>query len=302
MAKSRENMLEAFRASGASGASGGSAGGAAHPGGAGQAPGPGVPGSGGLFSPPPGAVAPSGGPIGGGSEGTWNTGSHTPLAGGQRGVRGGEGGLLLPMGALPFLLLQLAVIALFFSAGFLAGSGGLTQASGGGGDLDGGGLDASAPAGGFQLASPAVAQGNAASQGALLAPRPDPGRTRAEVGAPGIAGGEGSGVDRERTTPADRAFHDPRNQVTVTVFSAYDNDFGQDRTWKLYRHLHDQGLPVVQPVSHQGLFLLFVGAATSKDGLERLRDRIRSTYGPDGRDRPFQTAYFDRIDKYRGDR
>lgn len=186
-------------------------------------------------------------------------------------------GLTLPMGPLPFLILQGTLLALVFLMGYFAGAGGsdgAVRAGGGGDPLVG------APDGGFRLEAPGP------EPSPVLPAREDP-EARRRLGAV--------------LSAADEAWMDPANRFTVLVFSAEDTPFGEERTWASYEHLGALGFPVVTPRrgGQPNMIRLFVGAAPSTEDLRKLNQLVSQAPGPDGPNRPFLDAILDNIETYR---
>lgn len=179
------------------------------------------------------------------------------------------------MGRVPFLLLQLALLVLVFSIGFLVGRDpGVAAAEG---DL----IELEVPRG---VGSAAQATGSG-RRPPLTSPRPDD---------PGSDGLPATGGD----TAADRAFLDPVNKYTVVVFTAENSEFGEQRAWSIHDYLLGKGYPVVLPRHWKGQVKIFVGAAGRLSELQDLEARLRKDPGPDGT-QPFYDAYVDNVGRFR---
>jgi len=185
-------------------------------------------------------------------------------------------GLELPIGAVPFVVLQLALIVLVFSIGFLSGRN-------------------SSP---VQAAGPATDESGDPVE---LDPRGQgPTKPRGDGGGgstPGPARRDGASRTPELTA-AERAFLDPANRLTIAVFSADDSEYGLQRATEVQEHLVARGFPAVPPRRWKGTVLVFVGASPTSAGVQDLLERIREVPGPDG-GQIFWDAYLENIDKFR---
>lgn len=194
----------------------------------------------------------------------------------------GEVGLTLPIGAVPFLLLELVLLVLVFLMGYVTGSN--RAGVGAPGPGEGSGTVEAGTSGPYRLDRPE----RHSSPGPVLPAREDP-----------AAPEDREAVRGREATAADAAFLDRANKYTVTVFSADDNEFGEERAWAAYDHLASLGFEPVTPRRWKGLIILFVGAAPTTSELEAVRQRVREVVAADGRGRAFPDAYLDNIDKYR---
>lgn len=188
-------------------------------------------------------------------------------------------GLTLPMGALPFLVLQLAALALVFLMGYFAG--------GNGAPGDGSGDDTVHAAGG---AGAALGGGDIR----LRRPAGDRNATGPSVVGPARA-------DPDAPTALDRDFLDPAHAFTVSVFSADDTEYGRGRIRAVRDHLLGLGYPAVIPPTspYPDRGVVCAGASASQNDLLELRDRLRLEVGLDGRGRLCQDAWVDNIKNYR---
>ncbi|MDA1266919.1 MAG: hypothetical protein O2816_17700 [Planctomycetota bacterium] len=185
--------------------------------------------------------------------------------------------MTLPLGTVPFLFLQIGLLVLVFSIGYLTGRDGKVSAA----ETDGAEIELQSRGGGPGN----VRQGNAGgSQAPLTTPRPADDGSQA-VGPPAAS-------------EADLAFRDPLNTFTVVVFTAENSDFGEQRAWAVHEYLNGKGYPVVQPLLWKGEVKIFVGAAQSKGSLKEIEARIRKDPGPNG-GRPFYDAYVDKTERFR---
>ena len=194
-----------------------------------------------------------------------------------------EEGLLLPIGAWPFVGLQLAALGMAFFLGYLA-AGPADTVQAGAGDARGGPADGSR----VELAAPR----EAAERSPAAAER------RASPPAEAAGSPLSAGAPRP-PSEADRAFEDPANLFTVVVFSVNDYAFGRERIWELHRFLTEQGFEPITPRTCRGYLMLLVGAAPSMGQLEATKQRLRDLVGPDGRTRPFRDAYINNSSSYR---
>ena len=173
-------------------------------------------------------------------------------------------GMTLPLGTVPFLLLQLGLMGLVFAMGYLAGQGSDTVLAADG-VVE---VELQAPDASGVEAAPLGTQGS-----------------QEAAGQPQVSGPE-------------VAFMDPSNKYTVVVFTAENSDFGKNRAWAIHNYLMDQAYPVVRPRLWKGEVKIFVGAAPTTGGLADLEARLRKDLGPDGT-RPFYDAYVDNADRFR---
>lgn len=180
-------------------------------------------------------------------------------------------GMTLPLGTMPFLLLQLGLLVLVFSIGYLVGQGSEPVQAGAGGDP----IDLQSPTGS------GVALGSSEPAVQVTPARPDD-----------------QGPGPEVPSAAERAFLDPANKYTVVVFTAENSEFGKSRAWAMHDYLADQTYPVVEPRHWKGEVKIFVGAAPTTGGLADLEVRLRQDPGPDD-SRPFYDAYVDNADRFR---
>lgn len=195
-------------------------------------------------------------------------------------------GLTLPMGALPFLLLQLAALALVFLMGYFVGG------SGAGGNGEGGDGTVRA-AEGMSLAGGNLRLGQPSGQasGAPAGSRDMSGanpvlQARADPGAP---------------TALERAFLDETYVFTVSVFAADDTEYGRQQIRAVRDHLLSLGYPAVIPPKspYPDRVVVCAGASASQNDLLELRDELRLLKGLDGRGRLCQDAWVDNIENYR---
>ena len=203
--------------------------------------------------------------------------------------------MTLPLGTVPFLFLQLGLLVLVFSIGYLVGQGeDSARAAESRGGESGAPIDLSHPAG----------AGSGGETAPLTPPRPGGAEPGAGVGSSGTAlsreRGEGASAagGARRASEAERAFLDPENRYTVVVFTAENSAFGKDRAWAIHDYLASKGYPVVDPRIWKGEVKIFVGAAPTTGGLADLEARLRKDPGPNGT-RPFYDAYVDNADRFR---
>jgi len=194
-----------------------------------------------------------------------------------------EEGLLLPIGAWPFVGLQLVALGLSFFLGYLAAGPADAVRAGAGADARGG-ADGSR----VELADP-----RDPAQRSTAGPQRGP-STPAEGAASTLPSTDGSAP-----SAADLAFEDPANLFTVVVFSVNDYAFGRERIWELYRFLSQQGFDPITPRTCRGYLMLLVGASPTMGELEAVKLRLRDLVGPDGRTRPFRDAYINNASSYR---
>ncbi|MGK0217758.1 MAG: hypothetical protein ACI9HE_001237, partial [Planctomycetota bacterium] len=202
------------------------------------------------------------------------------------------GGLVMPMGMVPFLVLQILILGVAFGLGWIA-SGADRGAAGNGlaaGDagmvLDTPGADGAANAG---LNSPLRAGRSPAALDAVL-------------GSDGAQGqpNEDAGAELDpASSPADMAFDNSDSRFTVVVAQYNDTTYGRERAWHAYEFLAGQGLPVVSPRARNRVVFLFAGATADRSELDQLLEQVRGQADASGRDTPFYDAYVSNISRYR---
>jgi hypothetical protein len=100
------------------------------------------------------------------------------------------------------------------------------------------------------------------------------------------------------TSPADRAFFEMTNRVTVRVAQYPNDEAGKKAALADRDYLRAEGYPVVQPVSLGRFLVLCVGAKPTKDELAKMLELVSKLPGPkSGRRTPFKDAYIDNINK-----
>ncbi len=274
MAKRRDNMLEAFKASSATKS---------------EADGSSIEpsierGSGGPFGTPLGGASPARSPAPPGS------------------------GMTLPVGPGAFLVLQLALLVLAFLAGQASGGFGTVQAQGpeDGDALSSLGADGNPVAPNDSGLDSTRAAGPDSNLGVSGQPQPnndgvfsippDGGGRGARRPGTGSAlssksGGESADTASGTLSLADQAFADPANRFTVHAFTADDTEFGRERAGVSLANLTAQGFAAVSPRQRGGKVLLYVGAFQSFAQADKARSRVANAPGPDGRQTPYSGAF-----------
>ena len=237
-------------------------------------------------------------------------GGSTP----ERSPSDATGGMTLPMGPGPFLLLQVVLLVLAFMAGQASDGSGEVQAQERVGDPADVTLEGPAsvrdPSGTAvsdsgsaqsqatspvspQAPSQALSQASTAPNGGVLSTRP--GRSNRGARRP-AAGSEATSVQGGNSASgalsvADAAFADPANRFTLLVFTADGTDFGRERATANHANLSAQGFAVITPRERGGKVLLQVGAFGSFAAAEQVRTKVAAAPGPDGRQTPYAGAY-----------
>jgi hypothetical protein len=239
-------------------------------------------------------------------------GGSTP----ERSPSDATGGMTLPMGPGPFLLLQVVLLVLAFMAGQASDGSGKVQAQERVGDpadvtLEGpasvrdpsGTAVSDSGSAQSQATSPvspqapsrALSQASTAPNGGVLSTRP--GRSNRGARRP-AAGSEATSVQGQggnsasgALSVADAAFADPANRFTLLVFTADGTDFGRERASANHANLSAQGFAVITPRERGGKVLLQVGAFGSFAAAEQVRTKVAAAPGPDGRQTPYAGAY-----------
>lgn len=220
---------------------------------------------------------------------------NAPQVGGRRvattDLQQVRAGLVLPMGWAPFLVLQTMILAVAFGLGWIASGMEGAGAVGGDGVL--------AAGGGLVLDSPGT---KTAASGGLNSPLRF-GRTPAVLGAVGGSqGGQnpepGAALDTANW-PADLAFDGQASRFTVVVAQYNDTVFGRARAWEAFEFLVGQGLPVVSPRARNRVVYLFVGASAERAELDQVLEQVKDQTGARGREKPFYDAYVSNISRYR---
>lgn len=187
--------------------------------------------------------------------------------------------MTLPMGTMPFLLLQVALLVLVFSIGFLVGRDAEVAAA----EVAPVELQDPAGSGGAASAAPAAPRGG--ERAPLTSPRPE-------------TPGGGTSPAQAAQSPADRAFLDPASEFTVVVYTAENSEYGRQQAWTVHDYLSGKGYPVVQPRAWKGQVKIFVGAGGRVSDLKDLEAQVRKDPGPDGT-QPFYDAYVDKTTRFR---
>jgi len=173
--------------------------------------------------------------------------------------------LLLPFGGIAFLLIQVLLLAGAFALGRIT-------------------------------AAPAGAPGN----GAVRA------EDRVALQGPDEAPGELAVVPLDQAElagrpPADLAWMDPENKVTIRAIQYGASKREGDLAFQAYEHLLDRGFQVVTPYfsARSKQMYLFVDAAPTKAELEPILERLRRTPGPGRDEDAFASAFIVNIADYR---